>query len=541
MTRDLSALTRETFDVLVIGGGIYGLTAAYEGALAGLRVALVERRDFGSGTSFHHLKTLHGGRHYLQRGAIRLMRDSIGERRTFVRLAPQLISAQPFVMPIALRGATNVLALRAAMAAEALIGFDRNTGIHESHHLPAGRMLAREELAAVLPEAEDLGAAGAALWYDYRIDEGDRLTLAFAIAAVRQGAVLANYSDAFEPLRAGQRISGMRVRDEATGEMLDVRATVTLNAAGGAAGRLMALFGARYAFPLVKAFNVVTTRPATAAAICLPDVTGRLLVALPWRERLVIGTMLGRELCGPDDTLVGTAELDTALADANRTFPWLRLTRDDVRLVHRGAVPARVRPGQGPSMLESAGIRDHRRDGIEGAVSLIGASYTTARLTAERAVALIARRLGRRLPKSLSSELPLLGPLATASESTVRPGRARMSTAERVSRLYGATAARVLGMHAAQRETEAPVGDGADVTIAEVLEAVRHEMALTLEDVVVRRTALGATGFPGDALVTACGRILQSELGWSEERFADEVSAVRRFYEPVLSPTVESR
>ena len=535
MTRDPSALAREPFDVLIVGGGIHGLTAAYEGALAGLRVALVERRDFGAGASFNHLKTLHGGLQHLRHGGIRRMRAAVAERRAFVTLAPQFIATQAFVAPVSARGVPRPLALRAAMAAEALIGFDRNNGIQEWHHLPAGRMLSRDEIVTLVPETEALGTSGGAIWHDYRIDENDRLTLAFAMAAARQGAVLVNYVDAVEPLHTGSRIAGMRVRDDASGEMLDVRAAMTLNAAGGAAGRLMALFGARYPFPLLKGINLLTTRPAPPAAIVRRETTVQPLVALPWRGRLVLGTVYGHDVCGPDDALVTVHELDTVLRDVNATFPWLRLTPDDVGLVYRGTVPARVRPGRAAEVLEWTEIHDHRRDGIEGAISIVGASYTTARLTAERTMEAIGRALGRRLPKSLSAELPLLGPLATASESTTRPPRSRMTTAERVSRLYGATAARVLGLHAADRATEVPVAEGVDVTVAEVLEAVRHEMAVTLEDVIVRRTELGATGYPGDAVVTACGRIVQPELGWSDKRLADEVSAVRRFYEPAAA------
>ena len=541
MTRDLGALTREPFDVLVIGGGIYGLAAAYEGALAGLRVALVERRDFGSGTSFNHHKTLHGGLRYLQSADLRRMRESIVERRAFARLAPQLISPLAFVMPASARFARSRLALQAALAADALIAFDRNAEVPDSHALPVGRVLSREEFLDLVPEAASLTATGAALWYDYRMDEGDRLTFGFAIAAARQGAVLANYADALEPLRDGRRITGMRVRDEATGDSFEVRARLTLNAAGAGAGRVMASFGVRQPFPLLKAMNIVTTRPAPPVAIAAPGPEDRLLVALPWRERLLIGTAHGRELCGPEDRSVTAAELESFVRDANAAFPWLHLTAADVSLVHRGVVPARVQPGRPPALLEHGSVRDHRLDGIDGALSVIGVKYTTARAIAERAIAAAGAMLRRRVPKSLSAELPLLGPLATASETTIRPPRARMSTAERVSRLYGATAGRVLGMHAGQRETEAPIAPGVEVTIAEVLEAVRHEMALTLEDVVIRRTALGATGYPGDAVVMACGRILQPELGWSDERLADEAAAVRSFYEPALPLGADSR
>src|SRR3954471_17763087 len=139
MKRDLGQLASDSFDVLVIGGGIYGLTAAYEAAQRGLRVALVERRDFGSGTSFNHHKTLHGGLRYLQTADLARMRESIGERRAFARIAPQLVSPQAFVMPTLARLERSRLAMQAAFLADQAIGMNRNSGVPESHHLPPGR------------------------------------------------------------------------------------------------------------------------------------------------------------------------------------------------------------------------------------------------------------------------------------------------------------------------------------------------------------------------------------------------------------------
>ena len=206
-------------------------------------MALVERRDFGSGTSFNHQKTLHGGLRYLQTGDIRRMRESIRERRAFARIAPQLISPQAFVMPTWPRLARSRMAMRAAFLADQLLGIDRNSGVAESHHLAAGRVLSRDEFVGLAPEAHGLPATGGALWYDYRTDEGDRLTLAFGLAAARFGAVLANYADAIEPIRDGSRVAGMKVRDAVSGDIIEVRARVTVNAAGAGVARLMAAFG----------------------------------------------------------------------------------------------------------------------------------------------------------------------------------------------------------------------------------------------------------------------------------------------------------
>jgi glycerol-3-phosphate dehydrogenase len=422
------------------------------------------------------------------------------------------------------------MAIRAAFVADQALEYDRNTGVPPTHHLPPSRVLTLDEFLELVPQARGLGATGAALWHDYRTDEGDRLTLAFGLAAARFGAVLANYTEAIQPMRDGNRIEGMRVRDVVSGDTFEVRARVTVNATGAGLARLMAAFGTHPDFPLVKAMNVVTTREAGGPALALPSGDGSLLLlTIPWRGRLTVGTWYGTRPGDANDTRATVPEVSAFLDLVNATFPWLSLGLDEISLVHRGVVPAKNRDGQPPAPSARAEVRDHAAEGIEGAVSMIGVRYTTARLLAERTIDLVATKLERVVAPSRTSELPLLAPVRTGEPEPARP--ADGSPAERITRVYGATAARVLGLHAERPELGRPLGEGLAVTGAQVLEALRHEMALTLEDVVVRRTGLGAAGHPGDAIVRACAAVMREELGWSQERVEEEVATVRRFYE----------
>src|SRR5438045_1647189 len=150
MKRDVDQLTRRTFDVLVVGGGIYGLTAAYDAAQRGLAVALVERDDFGGGASFNHLRTIHGGLRYLQTLDIARARESLRERRTLARIAPHAVRPLRFVMPLPRSFTRGPLAMRAAFAIDRLVAFDRNAGVPEALRLPAGRV-----------------DGASAVWYDY--------------------------------------------------------------------------------------------------------------------------------------------------------------------------------------------------------------------------------------------------------------------------------------------------------------------------------------------------------------------------------------
>src|SRR6185436_13733637 len=167
MFRDVDRLTGRTFDVLVVGGGIYGLTVAYDAAQRGLSVALVERDDFGSGTSFNHLRTIHGGLRYLQSLDLARARESVRERRTIARIAPQAVRPLPFAVPLYRSIMRGKMAMRAGFALDRIVAAGRNRGVPSSHRLPGGRVVSRSHAAQRFPGLRRQGLTGAAVFYDY--------------------------------------------------------------------------------------------------------------------------------------------------------------------------------------------------------------------------------------------------------------------------------------------------------------------------------------------------------------------------------------
>jgi glycerol-3-phosphate dehydrogenase len=528
MVRNLDVLTSRRFDVLVVGGGIHGLMAAWDAATRGLHVALIERGDFGSAASFHHHRTLHGGLRYLQTGDLTRLRESVRERRMWARIAPQFITPQPFaVMADGARGKSETL-LRAGFAADAILAWDRNRDVASDLRLPAGRVVdsaAREDLdiGQLLPP----GPVG--LWHDYRTEHAERLTFAVAQAASAAGAVLANYLDAVEPIRDGRKIAGVVARDSMDGASVPIAARVTINATGAAASRLMAAFGVRSSPPLVKAMNLVTSRPAPRVACGASSASGRLLFALPWQGRLSIGTWHGPRPCGADATLVSSEELQAFLAEINQAFPDLAIDESDVTVVQRGIVPASVRRGR-VELADRPIVREHRSDGIDGAITLAGVKYTTARSVAERAVTLATAQLGvHGEPKIATTPLPGMVPDGTPCPIV---GIDAESWAH-LQRVYGVRARDVASRALERRELAERITPARPIIGAQVVEAIRNEMALTLEDVVLRRTGLGSAGYPGDAAVLKLELILREELGWTSARAADELQLLKDFYLPV--------
>ncbi|HVL67864.1 MAG TPA: FAD-dependent oxidoreductase [Vicinamibacterales bacterium] len=534
--RDPRRLESAEFDLLVIGGGIQGLAIAYEGASRGLATALVEAADFGSAASFNHQKTAHGGLRALQTGRFDRALEGIRERRALARIAPWLLRPLPFLTGTYRSLTRNRAALRAAFAIDRTLGRRRNDGVPPELHLPPPKLLSRGVTLRFFPGIDPRGLTGGAQWYDYQMVESDRLTLAFAAAAERAGAVLANYVAAESALLDGGAVRGMVAHDRVTNDRIDVRARLTVNAAGAHAGTVMTMFGVSRPVPLLKAMNLVTAKPARELALAARTRGGRMLTLVPWRGRALVGTSHSATFASPDDSAVTAQEVEAFVREANEAFPALQLTAADVTLVHRGVVPAE--PGRAtPELRGTPEIRDHAGDGARGAMTVIGVKYTTARGVAERAVSRAARLLGRSIRRSRTDSTVLPGAGIGDHEAVViealRKHRFALEPAaiSRIASLYAEAGARIVQLMAEEPALRAPAAAGCDATSAEVVHVIRGEMAVHLADVVVRRMGLGAAGHPGAHILGGIARVAAGELGWSEERTAAEIAAVDAFYE----------
>jgi len=287
-----------------------------------------------------------------------------------------------------------------------------------------------------------------------------------------------------EPRRDEEkRWRGVRARDVPTGNEFDVRARVVLNAAGPWALDVLGRTAMPGRWPQLKAMNLVTCRLAPRAALVASTRGGRALVLLPWQGRTLIGTGESRGERSPEEQQAGREEMLAFLTEVNDTFPTLNLEPDEVTLVHRGIVPA-VNDSRGLSLRPHSSIVDHASYGVEGLVSIIGVKYTTARAVAQRTVDLVLTKLGR-------------APVPCRTATSLLPGAAI---------------------------NDADPADG-------VAQAIQEEMALTLADVVIRRTGAGAAGYPGNEIVAAHASRMQQALGWSAEKVAEEIEAVKKFYE----------
>jgi len=534
MIRDLARLAHERFDVLVVGGGVHGAAAAREAAARGLTTALIEQGDFGHATSANSLKIIHGGLRYLQHGDLAKIRESVRARRAVLQRFPHLTAPLPCVLPTHGLGARGRPAMAAALMINDLLSADRNLGVSAACRLARGRTISRAELNRRAPHLADVRASGGAIWYDGIALDAERLVLELVLDAAAAGAAVANHLRAEGFLRRDNRIVGVRAVDTIAGGTLEIRARVTINAAGPWLGELhRPLCGPRGpAGPgLAKAINIIVGRPLfgdTAVGIESSGGSKRLLFFVPWRGGTMIGTLYLPHEGSADDCVMTTRDLEMLVGEVNRIHPAAAITPEEVRFAHVGLLP--LDPGLAPGgaaetrLLQRPRLVDAAREfGSEGLVGIVGIKFTTGMTVGARAVDLAAAKLGRAPQRRSAAQecSPVAAPAPQGSDPALH---------ERLARTYGAAAGSICRDIAADGSRARRIVTGQPTTTAEVRHAVHEEMALSLADVVLRRTPLGTFGHPGRAVLSACAATVGDALGWDAAQREREISFVESHY-----------
>ncbi|MBA3346023.1 MAG: FAD-dependent oxidoreductase [Gemmatimonadales bacterium] len=501
MRRDASRLARSVHDLLVVGGGVHGACVAWDAALRGLSVALVERDDFGAATSANSLRIVHGGLRYLARGDLTRMRESIEERSTLLRIAPQLVEPLAVLVPTRGSGLEGRFALGAAVTLNDLVSLTRNRHLAPPQRIPRSRLLSAKACRRLFPALEIRGVTGGVLWYDAQIRHPERLTLSFVLGAAERGACVMNYAQVERFLLEQGAVCGARVLDRVSGESYDVRARRVVVAAGPWTDDLVArATGAPPGRPSARqaiGLNLVVGRRLAEVAVGLRSATdaaddpvgggSRFLFLAPQGDTTLLGTWYA--VSGEGD-LRATIERGAAalMAEFNAICPSLRLSESDVVRRQWGCLPLKsgLEGGRPDALAERPRLIDHAGGGARNLFSVEGVKYTTARRVAEQTVDLVIRDLALPDPGCRTAEVTL---------PTLPDG---MSPA------------------------------GTRMNEKEILNAVRDEMAVTLADVVFRRTQLGTPPGPDRTAVTEVAHLAGQELGWDPVRQSAEVDDVMR-------------
>ncbi len=543
MRRDLEKMAQTAFDVLVIGGGITGATVAWDAALRGLRVGLVEKGDFGHGASSATSKLIYGGLHYLKNLEFGLVRESLRERRILSTITPHLVYPLPLLVPAYRR--RDRLALSGTARLYNVLSYDRKRVPHEEQHIPRACVLDRTatlERAPALP-ADDL--AGGMLYHDAQLYDPARHLLAFLHGAATHGAQVANYAEVVDFAVEGEAVRGAVVRDCLTERTHTLYARVAVNATGPWADRVIGLLDGASPVPVRRSKGIhLITRPVAGLdqALVLRTPAERPLFILPWRGHSLIGATDVPFEGSPDEVVVTEADVRDFLATINATFPPAQLTRDDVLHFYAGLCPAAGAPdAEDNAASHRYEILDHAEDGLDNLFTVLGGTYTTARGLAEALVDRLFERIARPFVPCTTHVVPPFGgdtgPFSRFLDYVKRrySGLSEAS-AEHLARSYGTRIAEVMA-HAQRGPVlmKQPSAHSPDI-MAQVDYAVEHEMARTLEDVLFRRTGIGTLGEPSLDTLEAVAQRMASLLRWDSRRFDDEVETMRERYRPARSP-----
>jgi glycerol-3-phosphate dehydrogenase len=526
--KTLGRLSQDQFDLLVIGGGITGAGIARDAVLRGLRVALVERRDFAVGTSSRSSKLIHGGVRYLQQGDVGLVMESAHERRVIRRLAPHL--ARPIQMLVPAHSRSTYAKLSVG-----LWTYDRMARVLDEERY---RMLDRDQTLALEPLLRSKDLYGAGLYYEYLTDDA-RLVVETLKSAAASGAAIANYSEVAGLVKENGRVSGAMVKDAIADAEFTVRATTIVNAAGPWVDvvRCMEDENERPRLHLTKGIHLVLPRdrlPVSRIVVMnAPD--QRAVFVVPHGMVAYIGTTDTDYDGRYDDPSITMEDVTYLLEAANASFETDRLTPQEVVGAWAGLRPLLHQEGKKPTEISR---KDEIMVGPAGLISIAGGKLTTYRKMAQRVVDMVVERLAngeRLLDRKGDSERALLSGGETGDDVDAFTAKLKSrwphvpaDIVERLVPLYGSNAERMVEGMAADPMLARRCTPGMAVTRGEVAYAVREEMAMTLEDFLERRGRLflwdvnnGLTAAPEVASLMA------DLLGWDAGRMDAEITSYR--------------
>lgn len=530
----LTSLATEEFDILIIGGGVNGVGAALDAVTRGLKVALVEAHDFAAGTSSRSSKLIHGGLRYLEQYDFKLVREALRERELMVSTqCPHLVKPVSFLYPL-----TEKVKERTYVGA-GLALYDALRGLKRA--LPSHKHLTGKTIAAISPSLRQDIITGAIRYFDAQVDDA-RHTMMIARTAARHGAVMATGVRVEDLIRSGKRITGVVAVDMMTNKKINISAKATIMCAGVWSDELHAKFDLTpgYTVAMSKGVHIVLPGDAIKSkdGIILKTPVS-VLFLIPWADKWIVGTT-DTPYEGDRTKPVATQEdVQYILDQANRVLD-PQLKADDIIGVFAGLRPLVAnKTGSATTKLS----REHTVDRpAPGFVSIAGGKYTTYRVMAKDAVDLAVLDLRKLVNESVTDKLPLIGAdgyfaLVQQTSKISENYSISEATVTHLLNRYGALIEEILAIIAADSSMSQRLIPELPYIKAEILHAVTHEGALSVEDVLLRRTRISFEAFDGGVDVAAdVAKIIGAELGWG----AKERSASVKSFTDVMTKEEEA-
>lgn len=523
MERDFSSLSNPVFDMLVIGGGATGVAIAWDATLRGLHVAIIDKSDFSAATSAASSKLMHGGLRYLANGEIALVREGLRERRVWGRIAAHLVQPLPFVLPTYAPLMQSKWVMGLGLMAYDLLAFDTNRKTDPAQNMPRHRSLTAAQTLGLAPGLARDGLTGGYIYHDGQMLSPERLCLSMIRSAVAGGGVAVNYARADAFARDETGLHNVTVRDMRSRCKTIVRSKTVVNAAGPWADFVMQAASPAPAPKQImrsKGIHFVTRDITNGTAMAIPLEDEHLFV-LPWQGHTLFATTDTGFTQDPDTVRPDADDIAALLKKVQTALPRLGLTRNDIVYAYAGLRPlvadAGDAAGQTYGMSRGAEIVDHASEGGPiGLISALGGKWTTCRRLGEQVVDLAFDYIAQNDPGCRTMKEPLAdtpdAPLAEFLEAAcARHKTFAPEQVERLARLYGNRLDDMLATACAELTPDLPAH-----LAAQTAYAVDQEMAVCLDDVVLRRLTEGQTGEIDEAQIAAIAEYMSKRLNWSD-------------------------
>ena len=538
MKRFIESYQEEIFDVIVIGGGITGASVAYEAATRGLTVALLEKKDFSWATSAVTSKMIHGGLRYLANGEIGLVRESLRERRVLENIAPNFVYPQPVMMTHnSTQFKNNKWVVKIGMLMYDALSYDKNFTWDKSKKIPMHKTISRQEVLKREPNVRATGMTGASIFYDCSSIFPERLTLAFIKSAVAYGAKVSNYTKVtgfcFDE---AHNVTGVQVQDLLNGTCHKINGTFTINCGGPWADLVLGLAKSNSngcTLRRSEGIHIITAKSLLSGKYAVGSMTpaGRHFFLIPWRGHTLIGTTDKPYIGNPDEYHVTRQSIDELIAEVNASFGDGTLSFADVLHAFGGLRPlVEEQTEETYTCSRRYEIFDNTEEGLNGLITVEGGKYTTSRRLAENCLKTVATKISRPLKQSITDKHHLSGCDITDMNNFLltiardNPDFAG-NTMDYLGSNYGTEYDAILKLAREDAALAEAVNADGEI-LAQVTYAIRHEMARTLSDIVMRRTGIGTLGHPGEEVLQKVADLAARELNWDADKVKQEIADV---------------
>ena len=527
------------YDLIVVGGGITGASVAYEASSRALSVAVLEKDDFASATSSATSKMVHGGLRYLSTYEFGLVRESLRERRVLTNIAPNLIHPASFLFASYKNDKAGKFLMKIGMILYELFSFDKNWLWDKSKRMPGFKSLGRSAVKEMFPDSVEEGLTGGHLYYDCASHSPERLTLTFLKSAAECGAHIANYTEVndfiIEKSEKNKIVKGVKVTDKLSGENYKIKGKLVINCAGPWADILLDKVKNKQHNQKLRrseGIHIITKKLVENHTFSRATPEGKHFFLIPYRNHTLVGTTDKEYIGKPDNYKVTKAAIQELLNDVNSSYGENKKIKFEDIIHFYGGLRPLVEDQTEDSYKSSRKyeITGEKKNGIEGLITVEGGKFTTSRMLAEKAINKAFNILKYKKTKSVSQKKHLYGCEMKnyddfVSEKQKEYSDSDKSQVEYLVKSYGNEIDKIMALTNEDEANKEILNKDGEI-LAQVIFAVREEMAVKLADIVIRRTTVGQLGNPGKEILQKMANTAGKELGWNRERTAQELAEV---------------